>query len=421
MNILRTIKDNLYLIVPFACIAFYALIILLRFDFVPYQGDFETFYNAGNQIINDPSRLYDVPAFLYMPAFACVFTIFTPFEFITAYYIYYALNYVFAILMILEFNKILKLMNLDKKFYRFLFLLIIANGWLVYYQFYQNQTKFMVTLILLFIIRRELQFRRDSRKKDFKYYLINYSLFIFALSMVPHLIFLLLIYLFYEVEIKDIFKKENVQNYLLIIIIFILQNILLFIYPNLISGFLFQGLNFEIWAPQQNTFYQFYLREFLYADEFLLQIDKITSTIIIGVFTVYLILNREYKIEIKFSLFSLGFLFLNAFNSLNTVIILLPFCCLLFMKYIQPEENLKNFIKQNLILIIGLGSIVLISFMPRSRSIFNYLPLLNQIPWLFFVNLRWILLLGIMVISLIILYIKWKTNFLKNAQITEKN
>lgn len=188
-EIFKKLKKSLYILIPFGCIAFWALVYLIRKDFILNQGDFTIFYNSGKQILEDPSELYKVKGYLYTPAFACFFVLFTMFELAPAHYIFYTINYLFAIFTILEFNRILQLNGIIKKFHRFLFLIVISNGWVVYYQFYHNQSKLMVILIIIFILRREVQYRVESKTKDLQYYIINYGLFVFTISIVFYLIF----------------------------------------------------------------------------------------------------------------------------------------------------------------------------------------------------------------------------------------
>lgn len=55
--------------------------------------------------------------------------------------------------------------------------------------------------------------------------------------MTPYLIFLLLIYIFYDIPKEDLFKKDNLITYCVVLFMFLSQNILFFIYPNLINEY----------------------------------------------------------------------------------------------------------------------------------------------------------------------------------------
>jgi hypothetical protein len=235
------IKKNLYLLLPIACITFWALYWLYSVSFI-LDGyfDFEIFYDSGTQVLKDPKKLYDNKYYRYLPSFAlliaCSISL-CPLFF--ARYIFYIINYVCAILLVLEFNKILILMKVKKKIQRFFFLIAISNGNLILYLFVVNQTKFLLGLMLFFILRKELQLRNEEKEKDLKYYLTTYGIFVFAIGIAPYFLFLLLIYLFHDIYWKDFFNIQNIKKYGIVIIMFLIQNILFIIYPSLINGFSF--------------------------------------------------------------------------------------------------------------------------------------------------------------------------------------
>ncbi|MFX0072610.1 MAG: hypothetical protein ACFFAO_16115, partial [Candidatus Hermodarchaeota archaeon] len=344
---LNCLKNRIYLIIPFICIAAYAIFYLIKSNFQIFELDFGIFYNSGKQVLIDPSKLYQQTGYLYLPSFACLFVLFSFFNFYTAYFLFYVLNYVFAILFVIEFNKILILKKVLDKKVRFLFLLVISNGWVIYFQFYHNQSKLIVLLIFTYIIRREITYREGAMEKDLKFYLINYNLFIFALSIVPYLIFLFLIYIFNDIKINKLIKKENLRKIGILFLSFLVQNILFLVYPSLIVEFLAQGIKFQSFSPYNNTLPQFYLREFFYVDADIITYVRIATLIILLIITILLIKNPTLFIEMKFAYFLFAFLFLDTYNSLSNLIITLSFCNLLFINFLAHNENFKQFLKNN--------------------------------------------------------------------------
>ena len=109
----------------------------------------------------------------------------------------------------------------------------------------------MVGAILLFILRREIQYKKEERAKDFKYKFITYFLLGMIVSMVPYFIFLLLIFMFHDIPRGELLEKENLKTYGLVTLIFLAQNFLFFIYPGLIFDYyqvfrFFQLLQFRL-------------------------------------------------------------------------------------------------------------------------------------------------------------------------------
>ncbi|MFX1256865.1 MAG: hypothetical protein ACFFAN_03320 [Promethearchaeota archaeon] len=90
---------------------------------VENKTDFTIFYNAWTIFISEPQNLYDVRAYYYMPSFSLVFCWLSYFDITNAYFIFLAINLMLGILCILEFDKIMKLLNVDKNL-RIIFLLI---------------------------------------------------------------------------------------------------------------------------------------------------------------------------------------------------------------------------------------------------------------------------------------------------------
>jgi len=198
------IIDNLYLIIPAICIVLWAIFSLIHSNFSYISVDFMVFYRSGQIILHNPKLLYEDDRFLYMPSFAILFAISLSLLPVSISVIVFLLiNYFMAVLSLLEYNKILTLMNLKEKIHRFLLLMIISNGFFVYYQFVFNQTKYILFFLILVVIRRELQSKKKIKIKDLKYFFINYSIFAFAIGIAPYFLFLLLIYIFHDIPYKS--------------------------------------------------------------------------------------------------------------------------------------------------------------------------------------------------------------------------
>jgi len=407
-NYFNKIKSILYILVPSICFGFWAIINLIRLNFVIPDNiqDFTVFYNSGKQILIDPSQLYNIVGYFYLPSFAALFSIsISLFPFTIAYYIFYVFNYIFGVLAIIEFNKILLLMGLRKKIFRFIFIMIIFNGYFAYYIFRFNQTKFIVCLILLFIIRRELQFKKYKKVKNFSYNLINYSLFVFAIAIAPSFIFFLLIYIFHDIQMKSIFKKENLQIYCIVIFMFIIQNFLFVIYPSLLVRYL-DGFSY-IHIHGSHGIQLFYLREWFFPSYDERIILSIIFTTILIISCLILILNKNLTLEKKFGYFSIFYLFTGVYSyQIFVLLILFSFIVLLIIPYLNQEEKGIDILKKNILPFIGLLLILIINFMPPDFVIYEFFPILQTIPFVFFVNLRWLILASIMVLVLIILHLK---------------
>ena len=129
-------------------------------------------------------------------------------------------------------------MDVKKQMHRFIFLIIISNGYFIYTQFKFCQFKYLILIIFLVIIRREIQYRKEGKEKDLKYYIINYAILIYAIGVAPYFIFLVFIYLFHDIGFYELTEKVNIQKYCIILILFILENFLFVLYPSLIFEFL---------------------------------------------------------------------------------------------------------------------------------------------------------------------------------------
>jgi len=96
MKILHKIKENLYLIIPTACVAFWTIYYFLKIDHcVPLHRylDFGFFFDASQQVLTDPSKIYENNEFYYFPI-ATVFFVLT-----NASFLLYIIIYQIIILM----------------------------------------------------------------------------------------------------------------------------------------------------------------------------------------------------------------------------------------------------------------------------------------------------------------------------------
>ncbi|MHA1292109.1 MAG: hypothetical protein ACTSQJ_05515 [Promethearchaeota archaeon] len=386
VNILKYLKDKIYLIIPIMCNGIWPILYLIEVNFILHQPwDFINYYVYGKYIFENPSNIYKAfeDRFYFMPNFALAFGIsISLFPLTIAHYIFYIINYILAVITIKEFDKILMINQLVEKKYRFLFLMIISNGWIIYRIFYLNQSKYIVAAIFFYVVRRSLEVKEEMR--DFKFYFINYNLLIFAVGTYPFIAFFVILYLLQGIRIQDYFKKKNIQKYLLMVLFFFLQNFLFLIYPNLIFDFLSSFNNFN----RHGYSIIFYLRD--------LMLDKglyipyyisIISTIYLIVITIFLILKNNLPIDKKFAYLSLACIFFNTFGYLRVLVIYLPLSLLAYAQFINEDKNLTEFIK-NKILIFGIFSIIPIYFWTYAFTIFNYFPFLRQpiLEWIIYLR-----------------------------------
>ena len=285
-------------------------------------------------------------------------------------------------------------MEIKKKIYRLLFLLIISNGGVVLLVFYYNQTKFIVCLILLFIIKRELHFDMKEKNKDYNYYLINFNLFMFAISMAPYLIFLLLIYIFHDIQYNNLIKKESVKKYVIVILIFLIQNFYFVIYPSLFFDFI----------ESRGTSKLFYMEGIFSIENLNILVFSIIGMCIISIL---IISKKTMNIIRKFGYFSFFSIFIS-FYAHRSLAILIPLTLLLYIPFLNENDRIVQFINDNKILLLGLISIYSIYHWIYRESIFRYFPFMENFPFVILVDLRWIILLAIMASSLFILEFKKK-------------
>ncbi len=217
--------------------------------------------------------------------------------------------------------------------------------------------------------------------------------------MVPSLFFILIIYLFNNIKIKEIFTKNQLKKYILAIVIFFGLNFMFLVYPSLISDFISRmlvkgskSMNIYELTPQIiiddqlgfpiNTLQIFIL---------ILNLDinlSIPSIIIMIIIAILLALLKNKSLEKKIGYIILFSLFFNVFILRNIYIVLNPLLALLFVVNIKNIKDYRKtseyfyFIKQNFLFLIGLICISILYFLPPIYYIFRLIPITQIIPLL---------------------------------------
>ncbi|MHA1283263.1 MAG: hypothetical protein ACTSQP_12220 [Promethearchaeota archaeon] len=347
------IKEKYHILLPILILSLWLLYALIHENFFisildTLRYDFLPFYNAGKVVFSNPSSLYETKGYYYLPSFAYVYGILFSWQpTYIVWYVHLVFSFFLGILSIFEYDKILVYSNLEKKTHRAFLNTLSFMGARIYTVFYMNQAKLIVVFIFLFILRRELEFRLKNNKKEIKFYVINFSLLIFALSIMPYLIFFAIIYILNDIKINELFKISSIKIYLLFVLIFILQNFIFLIYPNLIFDFLLKGMQY-----QSNINSLLILKEWPLTD-LTLTIIKYVCLILLTIFTLLLyILKNELYLEEKFGYLSIIYLFVNPYKGHCTLILLIPLILITLIPYIK-EINIKEIYKNfNLFLTI---------------------------------------------------------------------
>lgn len=358
-------KNNIYLIIPIVSTGFWALHWLIFINFFAETSfyDFGIYYYSGRQIWINPRRFYIETWFgydigiAYLPFFSFLWAIsLSLIPYTISYFIWYMMLVIIVILFILEFNKILIMLGLEEKSHRFLFLIIISNGWPVFHQFALCQSKFLVGLIIFYILRMELQYNKEEREKSLKYYCWIYFLFVLLVGMVPYLLFLLLIYLFHDIQKDELLEKKNLKKYGIIAIWFLAQNFLFLLHPILIIDFLKVWIGFQERQYELRHFYLIFINDIFSIPNIIELTVSLILLIIMYIIIIFLIINKKINLINKFSLFAISIIFLN-YLSYRIFVFLLPLALLLFIPFIKQEIQGKEFIKENKIVLYGIVSI----------------------------------------------------------------
>jgi len=358
-------KANIYLIIPIVSIGFWGLhwLILIEFFAETSFYDFGIYYYSGRQIWVNARRFYIETWFkydigiAYLPFFSFLWAIsLSLIPYTISYFIWYVMLVIIVILFILEFNKILILLGLEEKSHRFLYLIIISNGWPVFHQFALCQSKFLVGLIIFYILRMELQYKKEEREKSLKYYYWIYFLFVFIVGMVPYLLFLLLIYLFHDIQKDELLEKKNLKKYGIIAIWFLSQNFLFLLHPILIIDFLKVWMGFQERQYELRNFYLIFINDVFSIPNIIELTVSLILLIIMYIVIIFLIITKKINLINKFSLFAISIIFLN-YLAYRIFVFLLPLALLLFIPFIKQEAKGKEFIRENKIVLFGIISI----------------------------------------------------------------
>lgn len=150
------IKDKYYIVFPIISLLFWSIYALIVRDFYQvFIFDFNCLSSFVKTIQKDPRNLYYTNGYYYSPFYAILFSLtLSNFDIRTALILGFIINIVLSIILIFEFDKLLRLLNIDR-IYRLIFLLILMNGWKLYSQFYMVQSKILSCLCLVLIIKRE--------------------------------------------------------------------------------------------------------------------------------------------------------------------------------------------------------------------------------------------------------------------------
>jgi len=401
------IKDNLYLLIPIVSIGLWAIfnlmhnIITINRIFLPHN-DFTDYYKAAKAFTANPADLYDMDImYPHLPVLAVVMSMtICLFPILIATCIWYICIYILGVLFTIEYNRILALMGVQAKLIRFSFLIIISSGWFIYSQFYQTTFKYAVGIIFLYIIRKEIQYRIEEKEKDLKFYFLNYNLLWFAVAIYPPALFILLLYLFYDIRPINIFKRENIKIYIIVISVFAFQNFYFFINPPAIIAFL--NL-YTTWDKYRDYFPLFYLSEWVYLNDYTL--IYWASTLFISAITLILIFNNNLKLEEKFAYLSFCSIIFSTYGD-RVLIVLFPLALLIYVPFLNQNENIIDLLKENRLISIGLLSVIIIYHMPPHFTIFKYFPIMKEYPFIIFIFLRWIFLLSVFIASIIILNLR---------------
>lgn len=403
ISIFYLIKKNLYLIIPIVILSLWALISLIKDNFSLFgPNDFPFFYYGGKYIYTEPEKIPFGSGFYWTVNFAVAFSLISLFEYKIALWIFFFIIYIFGVLLLLEFNKILELKNVNNKFNRFLFLLVICNGIYIFQVFDYLQKKFISLFLLLLLIRREIEIRtHNNNSNNLKFQIIQFNILIFALGMEPQFSPLGIIYLLNNMSIKSIFSKDQLKKYTLVIIIFIGQNFMFLIYPNLIFRFL-EGVNN---APQYTDITNIHL--YTLTPEIIVK-EKISiygcdmlrillvlninvsivfiSLILIAIFTIAISFKSNILLEKKIGYFCLFSVFFSVYVYHTIYIIVLPLITLLFIGDLEVLEDYLAFssyikyMKKNRLYLLGLFCIAILTFNIPLHIIYRTFPFTQIIP-----------------------------------------
>lgn len=388
--------SQLPIVLPiFLCIIFWAFLAVLRDNCSLFGVDSTAFYHAGRSIFTNPSDVYN-SGYFYLPFFAILIYPITLLPFGLYEWVLLFVLLFFSGYSVVLLNRILILKNINNKFIRFLFLLVVFNGHAWFQQFDLLNVKTIVLFFLLLLIERELKVRESKTTLDYKFLSIQFCIFSIILSILPYFIFIIPIYLLHANSIRDVIKKIQLKKYALFIIIFIGCNFFFIIYPYLIIDFL-KGLTFSRYYPLDiytltpeiiiNNDLSI-SSNFLIGIMSILKIDVSVSLVSIALsslFTLIIIVRYEdISIERKLGLFCLFSVLFSSYIRTSSHVITLPIIILMFVDH-EKISSLKNhniflFIKENIVLVLGMTIVSLLMFLPDLEFMYRMFKILRYIP-----------------------------------------
>jgi len=337
-----------------------------------------------------------ISGFYYLPVFAFLISPITLLPFEVYEWVLLIVLLFFSGYSIVLLNRILILKNINNKFVRFLFLLVVFNGHAWFQQFDLLNVKTIVLFLFILFIERELKARKSILTINYKFLSLQLCILSIILSILPYFIFIVPIYLVHDTNIRDIFKMVQIKKYMLFALIFVGLNFFFIIYPYLFVDFL-NGLNFPRSFPVDiySLTPEFIINNdmstptnFLIGLISILKIDisaSLITVVLSSLFTLLLVIRyKDMLIERKLAFFCLFSLLFNSYLRTNTHVTILPIIILLFSDQekitLLKSYNIFLFIKKNIILVLGMMIISILLFLPDLEYIYRMFKILRYIP-----------------------------------------
>ncbi|MHA1694851.1 MAG: hypothetical protein ACTSVV_15085 [Promethearchaeota archaeon] len=388
-------KFKIYLIIPAGCICFWAFLALYIHDFYIDPIDFSAYYGAGKYIFSNPELVYGVahPSyFYYLPGIIMFFSIFSFWSMQVSAWIYYFILIIIAILSIYEFDIILKLKGINNKYIRLMCLLVISNGHRYFLEFDLLNVKIILMFLIIVFIKREVRYRlRENTDMNLKHLLLQTFILGIFISMTPPFIFLSIIFLLNNTNLKRIFSRQQLLKYGLFLIVILTLNFIIFIYPSLVVDFFNSGFGQAniITDPNFNfTGNYIDIRHHLLPTSTLSVICsflKLESTIAIilsiglmSIFTLFISFKQNCSLENKFALFFLFSFIFNVYIKTSYFLFMIPPVVLIFMdqlelgNLINPNKGLVLCFKENVFFLLNIFCLFLLNFIPPITFMYKY-------------------------------------------------
>lgn len=408
---------HLHLTIPILCFLFWAVFSQVNNNFIFDANDYPGYYYAWVRVLNgNVDSLYSKEySYTYLPAFAYFFSFIAFFSYRDSMWIFYVILILFGEWAIVLQDNCLDLKLMPKKF-RFLFLMVVSNGYKIIKVFDDLQAKFIVLALLLLFVKREIQFG-DSRSNNLWFFFTQALIMSVIVSMLPPLVFIMPIYLFHRFYAIKIISRKMLIKFGLMGLAFILPNFIFLFYPTLIINFIVRsvgqsrplfidnlplyitnedvlnGAKLGIWVFYNiDAFSSFYC---VFVNQPFPQARAI-SLILMGCFSLFLIARRGLNIEYKIAQYCLFSLFFNMFLLMPALIVLLPMIALQLANQIKTSSLLTR----NKTIIVGLFLILIVNFIPTPYFLLTRFPALMILPFSFFLLTHSILFILIAIVLL---------------------